>query len=135
MKQYAEQIIYQDGAFPEPHEIRIARLLINRTTEKIIFLAPNRNKDTKTPDIEMNNLKWEIKSPKGKSSRTIENNFRATLKQSQYVIFDLHRINVPTNQAIAQIKKQIYANKGAKRVIIITSTYCLTNKRHPNLNF
>lgn len=73
-----------------------------------------------TPDIEYRRLLWEIKSPKGSSSRTIENNIRLALKQSPNIIIDLHRINRPETQCLREIKKQAKLTHGIKRILVIT---------------
>jgi len=132
MTKYSEKIAYQDGAYPESHEKRTARILVDVLNEKILFLASDRQRGTKTPDIRMKGLLWEIKSPKGKSSRTIENNFRIAAKQSQNIIFDLSRTSIQDDKALSQINKQFRENKSAKRIIVITKKRKLVDiKRHP----
>ncbi|MDR2191530.1 MAG: hypothetical protein LBO62_01425 [Endomicrobium sp.] len=67
------------GVFPETHELETARFF-NKLGKDIEFLRPIRSKGIRTPDIVMDGVLWEIKSPQGDSRRTIENNLRAALK-------------------------------------------------------
>jgi len=73
---------------PKDHELSAALILANHFGANAIFLCPQLDK---TPDIEIDGMRWEIKSPKGDGKKTIENNFRAARKQSLNVM-DLRRI-------------------------------------------
>ncbi len=106
------------GAHPEKHEIEIANIL-NKYGKNVEFLIPLDIKNTRTPDIKMDGLLWEIKSPKGSSSRTIENNLRCALRQSKNIIIDLRRIKIDEARAISQIRKQFNQTKIIKDIIII----------------
>lgn len=110
------------GAIPEKHELLTANFLAG-IGYKILFLAPNRSKGSKTPDINMNNLLWEIKSPKGNSSRVIENNLRYAVKQSNNVIFDLRRLNNHIAQkSVIKLKFEFKRTTNLKNLIIITKS-------------
>ena len=106
------------GAHPEQHEIEIAKIL-NKYGKNVEFLIPVEAKYARTPDIKMDGLLWEIKSPKGSSSRTIENNLRCALRQSKNIIIDLRRIKIDETRAISQIKKQFDQSKSIKNIVII----------------
>ncbi len=106
------------GAIALPHELVVATIL-SWTGDDVEFLPV---KHSHTADIRFQGLEWEIKSPIGKSSRTIENNLRNALKQSRNVIIDLSRIKQSENKAIREVKRQCRLIKGKKKVIIITKT-------------
>ena len=106
------------GAIALPHEL-VAAAVLAWTGDDVEFL-PVRH--TKTADIKFRGREWEIKSPIGKSTRTIENNLRNALKQSSNIIMDLSRIKQPEGKAIKEIKRQQDLTKGASRVMIITKT-------------
>ena len=110
-------ISIQKGALLQPHELDTAKVLA-ATGENITFLRVNDNYHT--ADIDYLGNIWEIKSPKGKSKHTIENNLRLAIKQSPNVIIDLKRINRNEDSCIAEIRKR--AKKLGKRykIIIIT---------------
>ncbi|QQS26799.1 hypothetical protein IPM44_03705 [bacterium] len=114
-------ILFEDGAEPEPHEIQTA-LFLRKTGKKITFIAPKNRTGVKTPDIRMDSLHWEIKSPMSASARSIEHAFRSALKQSGNVIFDLRRSKASDMANLAKINRQIKLIKGKKlrRVLVIT---------------
>ncbi len=106
------------GVFVEQHELDVAKVL-NKLGKDVEFILPSRVKFSRTPDIKMDGLLWEIKSPKGSSSRTIENNLRTALKQSKNIIIDLRRIKIDETKAISQIAKQFKYSKLIREIIII----------------
>ena len=103
---------------PEEHEFDVAKYFASMGKD-ITFLKPSRIPNTHTPDIQMDGLEWEIKSPVGNSKRTIETNFRQAVKQSHYIIFDLRRIKVPERQCLSQLEKEFAARTYVKRLLVI----------------
>jgi hypothetical protein len=93
------------GVFPEPHELETARFF-NKLGKNVEFLVPSYIKGSKTPDVKMDNILWEIKSPKGDSKYTFQHAFKEALRQSYNVIFDLRRN--PVYEINALIKSRVY---------------------------
>lgn len=116
-----DKISMQIGASPEPHEIETVNFLARkRFIKHIRFLAPNRHKGSRTPDTTIDGIKWEIKVPKGKSSRTIENNFRSAVQQAHHIIFDLRRTPLPDTECLIQLEKEFRPRKKIKQLMVIT---------------
>lgn len=115
-------IVVPPGVFVDVHEKLAVDFLATKLGYDITFIAPNRRKGVKTPDIQMNGLAWEIKCPKGKSSRTIENNLRLALRQSSYIILDLRRMDgrTPTKKLLTEIERRFNDAKAIKHIITIT---------------
>lgn len=115
-------IVVPPGVFVNIHEKRTVDFLAVNIGYDVTFLMPDRHKGAKTPDIEMNGLLWEIKSPTGKSSRTIENNLRLALLQSSNIIFDLRRMDgrIPTKKLLDEVRRQFALAKTIRRIIVIT---------------
>lgn len=115
-------IIVPPGVFVNIHEKLAADFLASKLGKDITFLIPDRHRGIKTPDIEMDGLRWEIKSPSGKSPRTIENNLRAALRQSPSIILDLRRMDgrIPTKKHMAEVERQFTLAKSIKHIIVIT---------------
>ena len=107
---------------PEKHEFATARYFAEMGKD-IVFLKPSDIPTVHTPDIIMDGVEWEIKSPDGKSRRTIENNFRDAVKQSRYIIFDLRRIQVPEKTCISQLEKEWKVRPYLKRLYVICKSY------------
>jgi hypothetical protein len=106
---------------PESHELDTAQFF-NKIGKDVEFLTPNRTKGIKNPDIKMDEIIWEIKSPKNTGSRSIENIFRKALKQSKNIIFDLRRAKRANNKCVSQIVRQFTLIKTADRLLIITKS-------------
>lgn len=103
---------------PKEHELSAAIILAYHFKTNIIFLRPETKK---TPDIEVDGIRWEIKSPKGDSKKTIENNLRSARKQSRNIIIDLTRSKMHNGQAVARARFYIKTNAHTiKRLKIIT---------------
>ena len=115
-------IIVPPGVFVSVQEKRVADYIALHLYEDVTFLLPRRQSGAKTPDIEMAGQKWEIKCPRGKSSRTIENNLRAALRQSQHIILDLRGMDgrVPTKKLLTEASRQFQLTRKLRHLIVIT---------------
>lgn len=115
-------IIVPPGVFMNVHEKMAVDFLATKIGNDITFLVPERRKGARTPDIEMNGLRWGIKSPTGKSSRTIENNLRIAIKQSPNIVIDLRRMDgrIPTSKLLKEVEHRFNNAKSIKRLIVIT---------------
>lgn len=103
---------------PEKSEFETARYFAERG-KNIVFIRPSSIPYQHSPDILMDGIEWEIKCPKGKSKRTIENNMRKALSQSSFVIFDLRYIRLSEKPCITQLKAQFYSRSKLNRLLII----------------
>jgi hypothetical protein len=116
------KIIIQHGAFPEPHEMLTANFFTG-IGKDIEFIKPNFASGIKNPDVKMDGIVWEIKSPCGNSRATIEKIYKKAQTQSKNIIFDLRRINMPEEKAISKIKREFsLRRKKVKRIVIITKS-------------
>ena len=105
---------------PRDHEMSAAILLAEHFECNVIFLRPGRQR---TPDIEVNGVKWEIKSPVGSGKKTMENNLRAARKQSSYIVIDLRRTRLHYSRALSRINAYLKTeNHTIKKVKIITKS-------------
>lgn len=106
--------------YPKEHEMSAAILLAYHFKSDIIFLRPESKR---TPDIEVNDAKWEIKSPTGGGKKTIENNLRLARKQSQFIVLDLRRCKLHQARAISRIKFYLATNAhNIKKLKIISKS-------------
>ena len=103
---------------PEKHELATAKYF-SEMGKDITFIEPSNIPQVHRPDIQMDGIEWEIKAPVGKSKRTIEQNFRQAIKQSQSIIFDLRRINVPETECLKQLERHFKTRSDIKRLWII----------------
>ncbi|MDR1016822.1 MAG: hypothetical protein LBL67_05120 [Coriobacteriales bacterium] len=112
-------IIIPAGAYPAVHEIETAKILA-KFGHHVEFLVPNRTKGVKTPDIIMDGLAWEIKSPIGKSRSTIQHAIKRAGHQAHNVILDLRRINLEQSVAISEARRQVAASRSIQRLLVVT---------------
>lgn len=105
---------------PRDHEMSAAILLAEHFECNVIFLRPGRQR---TPDVEVNGVKWEIKSSVGSGKKTMENNLRAARKQSSYIVIDLRRTRLHYSRALSRINAYLKTeNHTIKKVKIITKS-------------
>ena len=103
---------------PKDHELSAALILAHHFKTDVVFLRPENKK---TPDIDVNGMEWEIKSPRGNSKKTIENNLRTARKQSENIVIDLARSKIHNMQAVARARFYIRTEAHTiKRLKIIT---------------
>ena len=116
------EVIVSPNIIPEPddHEIAAAWILARHFNCKITFIKPLGGYKIKTPDIVMNNLEWEIKSPRGNKKRTIRNNLDLAKEQSPNIIIDTRRTNLADNWIEAELNKQLHIKKGIFKIIMIS---------------
>lgn len=111
--------IIPNGVSLEKHEYDTI-LFLTTLGHDIELIPPSHRPNEKTPDFKMGRLKWEMKSPKGKSRSTIEHAFQTAVKQSENIIFDLRRIGIPEAKAIAALSRLMGTSKRTKRLGVIT---------------
>ncbi len=75
-----------------------------------------------TPDIIIDNVKWEMKSPTGETRNTIKNNIQGALRQSVNVILDLRRVKRPMEKCLRDIEREFTHNKKLRRLLVITKS-------------
>lgn len=107
--------------FPEKHELMTASFLSNRGYD-IEFISPSQIKGSRTADIIMSNLLWEMKSPISDGKRSLEHTMRDALRQSENIILDLRRLKISTEKAISQIGYVVHKVKKIKRCLLITKS-------------
>ena len=102
---------------PEPLEFETAKYFAS-LGKNVVFILPSHIPNQYSPDIRMDGVEWEIKCPIGKSKRTLENNMRKALKQSQNVIFDLRHLKLSEKSSITQLEYEFNNRKRIKKLLI-----------------
>jgi len=104
---------------PKDHEMKAALIVANSYfRSNVVFLRPEIYK---TPDLEINAIRWELKSPLGQGKKTIENNMRAARRQSKNLIIDFSRMKLHQTKAIANIRFYIQQYpRQFEHIIVIT---------------
>jgi hypothetical protein len=118
--QKTPRIIIPHGAYPEPHEIATAQVLLRSNAGDVEFLIPTRTKGAHTPDIAWNGIDWEIKAPIGNGKRTLDDTIRVAQKQSPNIILDLRRTKLDDEKTINKLRNDKNVLRGVKRLKVIT---------------
>jgi hypothetical protein len=111
------KIIIPQGALPEKFEISAAQILAKHFNCDVAFLPVT---SSKTPDIVIGNIRWEIKSPLGKGKHNIQHQFHRAMKQSKNVVIDARRSKIDVRNIRRELKQQAELARGLKRLILIT---------------
>ena len=113
--------IKPNGVVLEAHEL--ATVVFFTELGHDIELIPKSNVEgLHLPDIVMDGLKWEIKSPKGDGRWVIMNTLQSAAKQSENVIIDLRRIKLSQEKCLLSLNREFEHSKKIKRMLVITKT-------------
>lgn len=114
-------IIIPVGIKPRPkiHEETAAEILANHFKSDVFFIETGSQG---TPDVSIQGIKWEIKSPIGTSANNIQKNMREASAQSENIVMDLRRSKLHQTRAIGYIKQFTDRYKKLKRVLVITKS-------------
>ena len=103
---------------PELFELKTAEYFAN-IGKNVTFIRPSAIPNQHRPDIIMDGIEWEIKCPLGESKRTLENNLRKAILQSQNIIFDLRHTRLPDTQSVSQLKSRFDRTSQIRKLYII----------------
>lgn len=111
--------IIPNGMVLATHEYETLVVLTNDGND-VELLKPSLTKYTKTGDFVMLGLIWEMKSPIGKSRRTMEHIFKKAAHQSKNIIIDLRRTKIADEQAIVSLKRVFKTSRSVRNLWIVT---------------
>ena len=116
MKQCGK-VIVPANANPWPHEQRVAKILA--LVGYVVEFIPKTN--SKSADILLNGVEFEIKSPKSGNTNSLEHILKKALKQSCNIIVDTSRMkNVRDDNTRRFLVSQMRMRKTIKKMIMIT---------------
>jgi hypothetical protein len=106
---------------PEAHEIDAAWILARHFSCTIEFLIPVDDYKRKTPDLVMQGLLYELKSPTGTSRKyTIKDQFKRASKQSNNIIIDARRTKLADDFIEKAMRQELKTRRRLKRVLLVT---------------
>ena len=111
----------QNSVHLETHEYNTVKILLENGLD-VELIPPSRIKGLHLPDITINGVPWEIKSPEGKSKNTIKHNMQLAKEQSTNIIIDLARCGLPEDEAIRKIEREFKLSKRLRQLKIITKS-------------
>lgn len=113
--------ITPNGVVLETHENATVVYMTEQGYD-VELIPPAQRKGARTPDIRMNSLEWEMKTPRSNGKYTIEHAFRSALKQSPNIIFDIRWSKLPQKKCVFEIERRFNDFDKVKRVLIITKS-------------
>ena len=109
-----------NGVHLADHEYDTVKLLTEKGYD-IELIPPSAIKGLRMPDIMINSVPWEIKSPTGNGKHTIKHNLQNATHQSNNVIIDLRRCKLPEDQALSEIQRRFDLSKRIRNMKVITA--------------
>ncbi len=112
--------IIPNNAYLHEHEYATI-LYLTECGYDVEVILPSSEKGEKSPDIMMNGLIWEMKSPVGKGKWVIKNIMQKASHQSENVIMDLRRLkHFPQGKYIKEVEYRFETISRLKKLIIIS---------------
>ncbi len=109
-----------NGVHLENHEYATVKLLL-MSGHNIELIPSSQVKGMRTPDISIDGVLWEIKSPTGNSRHTMKHTLQNAAHQSNHVIVDLRRCKMPQNIAVKELEHHFNLSRRIRRMKIITA--------------
>ncbi len=116
------------GAQVSAYELAAAEYLKTRGHE-VVVIAPNRIARQRTADMRVDGVLWELKTPLGNSSRTIQGVLRRSKRQSSRVIIDCRFTRRTDGQLVQEARTSFQLVRSIERLWIIQKDGILTDLR------
>ena len=113
--------IIPNGVILEKHEYKTV-LLFTEIGIDVELIPKSERKGVHAPDVIMNGLRWEMKSPKGEGKYLMQNTIQKAVKQSKNVIVDLRRTKRSQERCLQELRKEFDSSKSLQRLKIITKS-------------
>lgn len=117
MNIYRGKVVVPANANPWPHELRVAKILA--LAGYAVEFIPETN--TKTADILLDGIEFEIKFPKSANANSLEHILKKAVKQSCNIIIDTSRMkNVRDDNTRRFLINQVRIRRQINNLIMIT---------------
>lgn len=113
--------IIPNGVILEKHEYKTI-LLFTEMGIDVELIPKSERKGIHAPDVIINGLRWEMKSPKGEGKYLMQNTIQKAVKQSRNVIVDLRRTKRSQERCLQELEKEFDRSKSLQRLKIITKS-------------
>lgn len=111
--------LIQNGVHLKTHEYATVKLFLELGYD-VELIPPSIIKGLRMPDIIMQGISWEMKSPEGKGKNTIKNTVQNASHQSENIIVDLQRSPLIQKQSIKELEHYFNLSRRLKRMKIVT---------------
>ena len=111
-------MLKQNGVHLEDHEYATVKLLL-ALGEDVELIPPSKIKGLQMPDMMLQGLPWEMKSPKGSGKNTIRHTIQNAGHQSCNIIVDLRRCKLSADLALKDLDYYFKISKRVRRMKVI----------------
>jgi hypothetical protein len=108
---------------PESHEKEAAWIIARHYNTTVEFLRRMEGYHIRTPDIVLDGVLYEMKSPKGTSNQNVVRQLKRATKQSRNIIFDARRTSVDDEILLSKIRRELQFRHSIRRFIFITKKH------------
>lgn len=108
-----------NGLRPKSHE-RVTFERLVRRGHVVEVLPVSTEEKVRTPDILVDGVPTEVKAPEGNSKGTVVQLLRKGRNQSKELVVDLHRSELPMEEALRQVEEAMRRYTGIRTVTIIS---------------
>ena len=114
--------IIPNGVALEAHEYNTV-LLFTKLGYDVELIPKSNRKGVRSPDVIMDKLRWEMKSPKGSGRWLMENTLQDAVKQSENIIVDLRRTKRPQDKCLRELAEKFKHSKNISKIKVITKAH------------
>lgn len=111
--------LIQNKVHLKAHEYSTVKFLLNHGYD-VELIPPSGIKGIRMPDIVMNGVAWEMKSPEGSGKYTLKNALQNASHQAQSIIIDLRRSPLDEKKSIKELEKRFKLSRRLRRMKIIS---------------
>jgi len=114
------------GVRLEPHEIATLQRLVAAGWDPEILL-PSGAEGSRTADLRVGPVEWEMKSPTGGGRHTISHQLERGSRQCDRIVLDLARSPLDDASVIAEVRRRVRGSARITEVVIVTKTGALVH--------
>ena len=119
MNKRSGKVIIDGACEVWPHELLTAEALA-KAGYVVEFIPKSNVAYNKTPDVRINGIHYEMKSPTSSHLPVVDKNVKKALSQSANVVFDSRRMkNAKDAQVLRELEKSIATRRKLKSLIFV----------------
>lgn len=108
----------QNGVHLKEHEYRTVKTLLENGYD-VELIPVSTIKGLRMPDIMMQGIPWEMKSPQGDGRKQFKNTIQNASHQSQNIVIDLRRCKADEERALKELRHYFDLSKRLRKMMVI----------------
>lgn len=115
--QYYGRVI-SNGVLLKKHENDIVEVFVDLGYDVELIPAARRRR-MKTADAIIDGMEWEFKTPRGKTTRSIQHILKKAVSQSPNVVLDVRLMDLPSEVVMRKVRYEAAHTRTLKRLKVI----------------